>query len=94
MGAVPYTGGGTFVRGDADSSGGVNITDVISSLQFLFQGGGVPACLDSADSNDDGAVDISDGIYTLFFLFIGGEAPPPPYPAAGPDPTSDSLPCN
>jgi hypothetical protein len=94
MGAVPFTGGGTFIRGDSDANGGINITDVIFSLGFLFQGGEDPACMDSADSNDDGAADISDAIYTLFFLFLGGDAPPLPYPAAGPDPTADSLPCN
>jgi hypothetical protein len=44
------------------------------------------------DANDSQEVDLTDGIYVFNFLFLGGSQPPPPYPAAGVDPTADDLP--
>ena len=59
----------TFQRGDADASGGVNITDAVFILGFLFQGARAPTCMDAADANDDGAVDLSDPVRILNALF-------------------------
>jgi hypothetical protein len=94
MGAIPF--GGTramFIRGDVDATGQLQLTDPVRTLDHLFRGGAGPACRDRMDSNDDGGVDVSDAVYTLLFLFGGGSAPPAPFPAAGPDPTPDGLPC-
>jgi hypothetical protein len=84
-----------FLRGDADANGAVDITDAVSTLNFLFLGGTRPGCEDAADSNDDGELNISDGIHTLGFLFLGSEPPPFPGPdAAGFDGTpADPFPC-
>jgi hypothetical protein len=83
-----------FLRGDANRSGKVDITDAIGTLGFLFQGGEAPTCLDAADSDDSGEVNLTDVIYTLRFLFQGGPAIPAPYPTAGDDPTAgDPLDC-
>jgi hypothetical protein len=81
-----------FLRGDADENGAVNISDAIHTLNYLFGGTGVLACLDAADITDDGKVDISDAAFTLSFLFRSGPYPPPPYPDPGLDPTDDELP--
>ena len=81
--------GGLFHRGDANDDGLMNITDAIFLLDFLFQGGTVPSCVEAANSNDDAAVDISDSSHMLNFLFLGGPAPPSPGPppaACGSDP--------
>ncbi|MCI0584885.1 MAG: PKD domain-containing protein, partial [Chloroflexi bacterium] len=51
-----------FRRGDADSSGGIDITDAIALLACLFEGASCPECRDPADANDDSAVDISDPV--------------------------------
>lgn len=82
----------TFVRGDVNSSGSINLADAIGILGYLFSGGIIP-CLDSADYNDSGAVNLADAIGILGFLFSGGAPPPPPFPNAGVDPTADSLGC-
>ncbi|MEM7262297.1 MAG: Ig-like domain-containing protein, partial [Planctomycetota bacterium] len=82
-----------FVRGDANSDGGADISDSVSILSFLVLGGDEPNCLDAADTNDDGTIDISDGISLLGFLFLGADAPPFPYPDCGEDPSEDSLTC-
>ncbi len=91
-----------FVRGDADADGGINITDPVYVLGFLFLGGLTPPCLDAADADDSGssAIDITDPVYLLNFLFLGGPAPPPPSSGSefdprncGLDPTADELTC-
>jgi hypothetical protein len=84
-----------FQRGDLDDSCRVDISDAISELTWLFQGGDAPRCDDAADANDDGRLDLSDAIYTLAFLFLGGPEPPAPGPTdPGPDLTADELtPC-
>jgi hypothetical protein len=94
MGAIPFEGAEPiFLRGDGNGSGRVDLSDGVYTLNHLFLGGPRPACLDVLDSNDDGALNLTDGVYTLNHLFLGGPSIAPPYPAPGPDPTPDSLPC-
>jgi len=82
-----------FVRGDANEDGTLDISDPVTTLAFLYQNGPAPDCLEAADVNDDSLVDISDPIASLSYLFLSDDAPPAPYPAAGLDPTADSLGC-
>ncbi len=81
----------SFLRGDADLSGRVNLNDAIVILKYLFAGGLTPDCLDAYDVNDAGVVDVSSAISVLNFLFLGRNAPRMPFPRAGRDPTDDSL---
>ncbi len=81
-----------FLRGDVDGSSGINLSDAIAALQFLFLGGFEPLCQDAADANDDADLNISDPVFVLQWLFIGGTVPPTPGPlACGLDPTADGL---
>ena len=82
----------TFVRGDGDGDGTLNIGDPVSTLRYLFSGGSV-ACLDAADTNDDGRLDVSDPVQLLNYLFSSGPEPAAPFPDAGVDPTADDLDC-
>jgi len=83
-----------FIRGDANASGRVDISDVIAALEFLFLGGAEPPCIDAADSDDSGVLDISDGVNIVSVLFLGTGGIPAPGPTAcGPDPTDDPLDC-
>jgi hypothetical protein len=83
-----------FQRGDANGDGRPDISDGMFVLNYLFQGGRSPACLDAADVNDKGGIDISDSIYLLAFLFNHGAPPPLPLGSCGVDPTPDeSLDC-
>ena len=79
----------SFVRGDSDDSGEVNITDGIFILNFLFSGGPGPGCIDSGDVDDNGAINITDGVFLLNFLFDGGPNPPAPHPDCGEDTTGE-----
>jgi len=85
---------GNIVRGNADSSDNIDLSDPIWVLNFLFLGGAEPACLDSADSDDNGRVELTDAVYLLNFLFLGGPAPREPFPACGFDPTLDDSTCD
>jgi hypothetical protein len=84
--------GAPFRRGDANADAGISIGDAIFILQALFARGREISCPDAADANDDEAMDLADAIYLLQFLFAQGPAIPPPYPACGPDPTTNPDP--
>jgi hypothetical protein len=91
----------TFVRGDTDSDGAINLTDGVIPLLFLFSGGEAPACLDAADANDTGDLGITDAISIFGWLFTGGLPPAAPTPLSpgysaeecGVDLTDDGLGC-
>ena len=55
--------GVSFVRGDGNGDGGIDIGDPIFLLAVLFSEGGPVFCDDAVDANDDGSVDIADSIY-------------------------------
>ncbi|MBI4606357.1 MAG: DUF362 domain-containing protein [Planctomycetes bacterium] len=83
----------SFIRGDANGDGDLDISDPIGVLRALFLGTGTIPCEDAADANDDGRIDLADAVFSLGHLFLGGPAPPAPFPAAGSDPTADELGC-
>jgi hypothetical protein len=69
-----------FRRGDGNADKTVDLSDVVFDLDYLFQGGTAPGCLDAADANDDGKVDISDPLRILFSLYGQSEPLPTPGP--------------
>lgn len=85
-----------FRRGDANSDGGVDVSDVVFVLAAGFvPGSPQPICLDAVDCNDDGAYDpIVDAIALLQSIFVPGSAPLAlPGDQCGTDPTPDPLAC-
>jgi hypothetical protein len=80
-----------FIRGDADGSGRLELQDSIKILSYLYLMGGGIWHFDAADVNDDGFLTFEDSIWLLGNLFLIGPNPPPPFPAAGPDPTADTI---
>ena len=82
--------GTPFRRGDQNADGMVDVTDAITTLEYLFIAVFDPLCLDAMDADDSGLVDITDPIATLFFLFLGTVEIPAPGPdVCGLDPTPD-----
>ena len=75
----------TFVRGDANCSGTVNLTDFVAIAQGTYKNA------DAADCNDSGHADISDAAYLTNFLFQSGPPPKCPFPSPGRDCTADGL---
>jgi len=84
----------SFVRGDVNEDGRIDLGDAISILNYLFLPGSPgPWCEDAADVEDDGMVTVGDAIYLLSFLFASGSQPKEPFPEAGLDETGDGLRC-
>jgi hypothetical protein len=82
-----------MLRGDANLSGQVGLSDAILILDHLFMGTRLE-CPATARVTDDGdPPDITDGIFILFHLFLGKPSPPPPYPECGPAPEADDAWC-
>lgn len=106
---TPFVERTRFVRGDANSSGKVDIADAIFILNYLFKGGPEPVCFDAADVDDSARVDsslspidLSDPLLLIDWLLLGGSPLPPPTPlgvraapaSCGPDPQfRDGLEC-
>jgi len=83
-----------YIRGDADASGDVNLTDAVQLLTFLFSGGSVPACEAAADTDRSGSLGMTDAIQILNFLFLGAANFPAPFPGCGQDPLGELLDCD
>ena len=81
-----------FKRGDATSDCGVDLSDAVRILNWLFLGFAAPTCIDAADADDNGQIELTDAIRILNWLFTGGAEPANPGPrTAGTDPTEDGL---
>jgi len=94
-------GGPLLVRGDSNSSGIIDLTDGVLTLNYLFTGGVAPECVDAADSDGNGRLVISDAVIVFRYLFSGGAPPLSPSPSAtnyspddcGEDPDDDPFGC-
>ncbi|MFH1891544.1 MAG: hypothetical protein ABIK83_02555, partial [Candidatus Zixiibacteriota bacterium] len=74
----------SYVIGDADGSGFVDIDDVVFLIQYIFAGGPAPVPLDAGDAECSGFIDIDDVVYLINYIFAGGPAPG--------DPDNDGVP--
>lgn len=85
----------SFLRGDCNDNGAVDISDAVCILNWLFATREEPACVAATNTNGDGVADISDATYLLSHLFQGGPPPVAPYPECGPGPleADDELGC-
>ena len=88
--------GFNFLRGDSNGDGSLaSLVDALHLLNFGFNGGPAPICLEAADVNGDGVLAaLIDALFLLNFGFNGGAAPGAPFPACGADPApATSLGC-
>ena len=74
----------TFIRGDANSTGRVDIGDVITIVDYLY-GQRAITCLIAADTNDDNRVNMADPVRLIMYIFKGSAPPAHPYPDPGLD---------
>ncbi len=65
----------SYVPGDADGSGYVDIDDVVFIINYIFGGGPAPDPLQAGDADGSGTIDIDDVTYIINYIFGGG--PPP-----------------
>ncbi|MFN0059265.1 MAG: beta-propeller fold lactonase family protein [Planctomycetota bacterium] len=83
----------TFVRGDVNIDGAINIADAVFALEVLFSGLPASSCADAMDCNDDGALNIADPIALLNYMFSGLGLTLPAPTVCGVDPSADALGC-
>ena len=67
--------GANILVGDADGSGGIDISDVVYVVAYIFAGGPAPTPAAAGDVNCDVLTDISDAVYLIAYIFNGGPAP-------------------
>ena len=82
-GFVTCAGGVSFIRGDCNDDGLVNLADGIYLINAMFLGGPALHCDAACDANGDGLLDSSDAIYIWNYRFLDGPPPPAPFPACG-----------
>ena len=63
--------GGTFLRGDVNGDGSVNISDVTALIDYLLSGNASGISLSGADCNQDNSVNISDVTSLIDYLLSG-----------------------
>ncbi len=69
------TVGSPAVCGDANGDGGVDISDAVYLIAYIFSGGPAPSPYSTGEVNCDGSIDISDAVYLISYIFSGGPAP-------------------
>ena len=84
---------GSFVRGEVNGDGSINVADGVAVLNHLFVTPGLD-CLESADINNDGGIDLADPISLFTYLFQSGPPPEYPFPLPGGDLGDDFLGCD
>jgi len=62
-------------RADINADSGVDISDAVALLLYLFSGGVAPTCDAVADVDDSGSIDVTDAVFLLEYLFRGGPTP-------------------
>ena len=65
----------TFVDGDANGDGLLDLGDAIHVLNYLFKSGPPPVPIVAGDANCDDLIDLADVVYLLNYLFKGGPVP-------------------
>jgi hypothetical protein len=66
--------------GDANGDAGIDISDAVFLIQYIFAGGAAPGNCQGhpqglGDANGDGGIDVSDVVYLIQYIFAGGPAP-------------------
>ncbi len=65
----------SYIRGDANADGLIDIADVMYLINYLFLDGSPPDPLWVGDCNCDEVVDVADVMHLINYLFIGGSPP-------------------
>jgi outer membrane protein assembly factor BamB len=60
------------IKGDADGSGEINISDAVFLVNYIFRNGPAHVSIEAGDMNCDMEVDIADAVSIIFFIFSSG----------------------
>ena len=65
----------SFVCGDPNASGEVDIDDAVYLIGYIFSDGPAPIPLQAGDPDCSGSADIDDAVYLINYIFTGGNPP-------------------
>jgi hypothetical protein len=65
----------TYLCGDANSDGQLNIGDAVFLINFVFSGGPAPDPIGAGDANCDGEPNVGDAVYLINYVFNDGPEP-------------------
>jgi hypothetical protein len=68
----------SFIRGDANGDGVIELGDVVYIINYVYRGGDPPIPMEAGDCTCDGIVELGDIVYLINYLYRGG--PPPGCP--------------
>jgi hypothetical protein len=68
---------GGYDCGDANGDGGINVSDAVFIINYIFVSGAAPDPVCVANANGDNSVNVSDAVYIINYVFIGGGPPVP-----------------
>jgi hypothetical protein len=70
-------GAASYIAGDSDHSGEVDIDDIVYLISHIFSEGPAPDPVDAGDADASCGIDIDDAVYLISYVFSGGPAPLP-----------------
>ncbi len=65
----------SFIRGDSNGDGLINVGDCVFTIDYIFRFGPAPVPYEAADADCDGMVNVGDVVYTIQYIFYHGPAP-------------------
>ena len=65
----------TYLCGDANGDGVVNLADAVFLINYVFKGGAAPDPLEAGDANCDDAVNLADAVHLINYIFKDGPEP-------------------
>jgi hypothetical protein len=65
----------SFVTGDANGDGIIDVGDIVYLVNYLYKSGPAPDPREAGDANCDEVVDIGDIVYLVNYLYKGGDPP-------------------
>ncbi len=69
------TGAESYLCGDADASGSVNVSDAVYLIQYIFAAGPAPLPLLAGDADCSVSINVTDAVYLIQYIFAGGPTP-------------------
>jgi len=65
----------TYLAGDPNFDGVVNIGDAVYIINYIFKDGAYPTPFAAGDTNNDGTISLGDAVYLVNYIFKNGPAP-------------------
>jgi hypothetical protein len=70
--------GGSFLCGDTNGDGIIDLEDVLYLISYLYKSGPAPVPLEAGDADNNGTVELGDVLYLISYLYKGGPTPGSP----------------